>query len=152
MLAILRPMLSPHHHRRTSSKDVPVSAQRVPLVVVTIKSFISSFITNSVPLKGLTVKWFLAEKVLDRGPWPCYDSRCMNSTIDNPLETLPHFKVRYRNAQGKIREHEIGQPFDVVMNQGVKVGFVAYSFGRGIRSFRNDRILAMSSTSDKAVA
>ena len=75
----------------------------------------------------------------------------MNSTTNNPLETLPHFKVRYRNAKGKVREHEIGQPFDTVMNQGEKVGFVAYSFGRGIRSFRNDRILEMTSTSNEAI-
>jgi hypothetical protein len=60
------------------------------------------------------------------------------------IETLPHYKLRYVNAKGKEREHEISRPFDVIKNnEGNNVGFVAYSYGKGIRSFRHDRVLEM---------
>jgi hypothetical protein len=57
-------------------------------------------------------------------------------------EELPRYVLTYRNAKGEVKTHKIGTPFDPVTNKGVKVGFVAYSFGKGIRSFRNDRIVS----------
>ena len=55
--------------------------------------------------------------------------------------------MRYVNAKGKEREHEISRPFDVVKNnEGNNVGFVAYSYGKGIRAFRHDRVLDMQPT------
>ena len=65
----------------------------------------------------------------------------------NDIQELPHYKVRYRNAKGEVKDHEIGQPFDPVFNKGEEVGFTAYSYGKGIRSFRRDRILNMQKTS-----
>ena len=63
------------------------------------------------------------------------------------IQELPHYKLRYGNAKGKEREHEISRPFDVVKNnEGNNVGFVAYSYGKGIRSFRHDRVLDMQPT------
>ena len=51
--------------------------------------------------------------------------------------------VKYQNAAGKVRNHSISAPFDSIKKDGEKVGIVAYSYGKGIRSFRNDRILNM---------
>tara|TARA_B100000959_G_scaffold262775_1_gene301529 strand:- start:851 stop:1057 length:207 start_codon:yes stop_codon:yes gene_type:complete len=63
------------------------------------------------------------------------------------IETLPHYKLKYVNAKGKERHHEISRPFDVLKNRkGSNVGFVAYSYGKGIRSFRHDRVIEMNPT------
>jgi hypothetical protein len=62
-------------------------------------------------------------------------------------ESLPHYKLRYVNAKGKEKEHEISRPFDVLKNSaGNNVGFTAYSYGKGIRSFRHDRVVEMQPT------
>ena len=63
------------------------------------------------------------------------------------IESLPHYKLRYVNAKGKEKEHEISRPFDVLKNRaGNNVGFTAYSYGKGIRSFRHDRVVEMQPT------
>tara|TARA_B100000131_G_C18064481_1_gene591911 strand:- start:115 stop:321 length:207 start_codon:yes stop_codon:yes gene_type:complete len=54
------------------------------------------------------------------------------------------YNVKYQNAKGKVKDHHISPPFDSLKQDGEKVGFVAYSHGRGIRSFRDDRVLEMS--------
>ena len=53
------------------------------------------------------------------------------------------YKVKYQNAKGTVKDHSISAPFDSMRKDGEKVGIVAYSYGKGIRSFRNDRILNM---------
>ena len=58
-------------------------------------------------------------------------------------ELVKQYKLTYQNAKGEVKTHTVSQPFDKVLNNGQKVGFVAYSYGKGIRSFREDRILDM---------
>jgi hypothetical protein len=53
------------------------------------------------------------------------------------------YKLKYQNAKGAVKDYEISAPFDSIRKDGEKVGFVAYSYGKGIRSFRNDRVLNM---------
>ena len=53
------------------------------------------------------------------------------------------YKLKYQNAKGTVKNHDISAPFEAVRKDGEKVGFVAYSYGKGIRAFRNDRILNM---------
>lgn len=59
----------------------------------------------------------------------------------DPVET--QYKLKYQNAKGKVKSYDISAPFDSMKKDGEKVGFVAYSYGKGIRSFRNDRVLDM---------
>ena len=62
-------------------------------------------------------------------------------------EDLPHYDLIYRNAKGKRREHKISRPFDVIKNnEGNNIGFISYSYGKGIRSFRHDRVIEMTPT------
>ena len=53
------------------------------------------------------------------------------------------YKLKYQNAKGTVKDYSISAPFDSMMKDGEKIGFVAYSYGKGIRSFRNDRVLNM---------
>ena len=53
------------------------------------------------------------------------------------------YKLKYRNAKGTVKDYSISAPFESMRKDGEKIGFVAYSYGRGIRSFRNDRVLNM---------
>ena len=53
------------------------------------------------------------------------------------------YKLKYQNAKGAIKDYSISAPFDSMRKDGEKIGFVAYSYGKGIRSFRNDRVLDM---------
>jgi len=53
------------------------------------------------------------------------------------------YKLKYKNAKGAVKDYDISAPFEAMRKDGEKVGFVAYSYGKGIRSFRNDRILNM---------
>ena len=53
------------------------------------------------------------------------------------------YKLKYQNAKGAVKNYEISAPFDSMKKDGEKIGFVAYSYGKGIRSFRNDRVLNM---------
>ncbi|SVE22756.1 uncharacterized protein METZ01_LOCUS475610 [marine metagenome] len=53
------------------------------------------------------------------------------------------YKLKYQNAKGSIKDYSISAPFDSMRKDGEKIGFVAYSYGKGIRSFRNDRVLDM---------
>ena len=62
-------------------------------------------------------------------------------TMKNPIET--QYKLKYQNAKGAIKNYDISAPFDLMKKDGEKVGFVAYSYGKGIRSFRDDRVLDM---------
>ena len=63
------------------------------------------------------------------------------------MNELPHYSLKYVNAKGKEKDYEISRPFDLLKdNEGLNVGFVAYSYGKGIRSFRHDRILKMEPT------
>jgi len=61
--------------------------------------------------------------------------------MKNPIET--QYKLKYQNAKGAIKNYDISAPFDLMKKDGEKVGFVAYSYGKGIRSFRDDRVLEM---------
>jgi hypothetical protein len=61
--------------------------------------------------------------------------------MKDPVDT--QYKLKYQNAKGKIKDYNISAPFESMKKDGEKVGFVAYSFGKGIRSFRNDRVLNM---------
>jgi hypothetical protein len=52
----------------------------------------------------------------------------------------PVFELRYRSyGLDKVKRHTILAPFKTVEN-----GFVAHSIGRGVRRFRNDRVVAMN--------
>ena len=53
------------------------------------------------------------------------------------------YKLKYQNAKGKIKDYSISAPFDSMRKDGEKIGFVAYSYGKGIRSFRDDRVVDM---------
>ena len=53
------------------------------------------------------------------------------------------YKLKYQNAKGVIKDYSISAPFDSMRKDGEKIGFVAYSYGKGIRSFRDDRVLDM---------
>jgi hypothetical protein len=53
------------------------------------------------------------------------------------------YKLKYQNAKGTVKDYSISAPFDSIRKDGEKIGFVAYSYGKGIRSFRNDRVLNM---------
>ena len=53
------------------------------------------------------------------------------------------YKLKYQNAKGTVKDYSISAPFDSMRKDGEKIGFVAYSYGKGIRSFRNDRVLKM---------
>jgi len=53
------------------------------------------------------------------------------------------YKLKYQNAKGAIKNYDISAPFDSMRKDGEKIGFVAYSYGKGIRSFRDDRVLDM---------
>jgi len=53
------------------------------------------------------------------------------------------YKLKYQNAKGTVKDYSISAPFDSMKKDGEKVGFVAYSYGKGIRSFRDDRVLDM---------
>ena len=61
--------------------------------------------------------------------------------MKDPIDV--QYNVKYQNAKGKVKTHNISAPFDSIKKDGDKVGFVAYSYGKGIRSFRNDRVLDM---------
>ena len=61
--------------------------------------------------------------------------------MKDPIDV--QYNVKYQNAKGKVKTHNISAPFDSIRKDGDKVGFVAYSYGKGIRSFRNDRVLDM---------
>ena len=62
-------------------------------------------------------------------------------TMKNPIDT--QYKLKYQNAKGAVKDYEISPPFDTFEKEGERVGFVAYSYGKGIRSFRDDRVLDM---------
>jgi hypothetical protein len=53
------------------------------------------------------------------------------------------YKLKYQTAKGKVKDYNISAPFDSMKKDGEKIGFVAYSYGKGIRSFRDDRVLDM---------
>jgi hypothetical protein len=68
-------------------------------------------------------------------------------TLEMTEENLPHYSLTYRNKKGKRREHTISRPFDMIKNnEGSNIGFVSYSYGKGIRSFRYDRVIEMTPT------
>ena len=64
--------------------------------------------------------------------------------VGNCASSLVQGVIKYQNAKGKVKDHHISPPFDSLKQDGEKVGFVAYSHGRGIRSFRDDRVMEMS--------
>lgn len=53
------------------------------------------------------------------------------------------YKLKYQTAKGKVKDYSISAPFDSMKKDGERIGFVAYSYGKGIRSFRDDRVLDM---------
>ena len=53
------------------------------------------------------------------------------------------YQLKYRNAKGAVKDYSISTPFDTFEKEGERVGFVAYSYGKGMRSFRDDRVLDM---------
>ena len=61
--------------------------------------------------------------------------------MKNPTDI--QYKLKYQNAKGSVKDHSISAPFDSVTKDGERTGFVAYSYGKGIRSFRDDRVLNM---------
>ena len=77
------------------------------------------------------------QKVLDSKTEQRYTLYIMKDPVDI------QYNVKYQNAKGKVKTHNISAPFDSIKKDGDKVGFVAYSYGKGIRSFRNDRVLDM---------
>lgn len=48
----------------------------------------------------------------------------------------PVYELKYRPEEGDVKNYITSRPFD-----RFKDGFVAYSFGNGIRRFRFDRII-----------
>ena len=62
-------------------------------------------------------------------------------TMKDPIDL--QYKLKYQNAKGTVKDYDISPPFDTFEKEGERVGFVAYSYGKGIRSFRDDRVLDM---------
>jgi hypothetical protein len=62
-------------------------------------------------------------------------------------EQLPHYSLRYVTSKGEEKDYKISRPFDLLKDdKGLNVGIVAYCYGKGIRSFRHERILKMEPT------
>ncbi len=69
----------------------------------------------------------------------------------NAIEELPHYVLQYTNAKGKQKEYEISRPFDTLKDKdGNNIGFTAYAYGKGIRSFKHDRIQKMEAVKIRA--
>ena len=61
--------------------------------------------------------------------------------MKDPIDV--QYELKYQNAEGTVKNYSISTPFDTFEKEGERVGFVAYSYGKGIRSFRDDRVLDM---------
>ena len=57
----------------------------------------------------------------------------------NILPEPQRFRLRYRNREGQLKSHIISPPIEKHND-----GFIAYSFGRGIRKFLNSRIIELT--------